>query len=221
MAAAIIIGSWLWLLKSLRDSNAKREWAETALMDSEEKSHLIENQTRLAEIGKALQTCKAYADFGNTLTSELGTAMGLAYGAFYVSDKAHTSLQRFGGYACEDIGNGPIFAWGQGLVGQAALDRQPISLELPTSGSIAAIIGIGSIAIRYVYLVPVVHRGEVLAVIELGSLGTFDEKQKAFLDALLPVVAMNMEILSANIETRELLTGSRPCHIGISAKGAR
>ncbi|MBF0555063.1 MAG: PAS domain S-box protein, partial [Nitrospirae bacterium] len=211
MAAVIIIMmvSWFRLLKTYKDYSSKQAQALSDLIDSEEKSRQIEETARQAEMGKELQTCMTFTEFGNVLTSKLATVMGLVYGAFYVNDQARATLQRFGGYACEDIGRGQTLKWGQGLVGQAAIDKRAISVELSTGDNIATPIGLGSLIIRNVLLVPVVHKDEVQAVIELGSLGQFNERQQAFLNTMLPVIAMNIEILSANIETRELLEKSQ------------
>ncbi|MEO5359080.1 MAG: response regulator [Nitrospirota bacterium] len=192
----VMIGSWLRLFKTYKDYSAKQAQADSVRIDSDEKS-------RQTEIAQALQTCKTYKDFGSVLISSLAPVMNLVYGAFYVCD--HTSLHRHGGYACEDIDGGQTINLGQGLVGQAALDKRVVSLDLSTGDSIAVPFGLGRLAVRNVLIVPVVHKGEVQAVIELGTLGEFNERQKGFLYTMLPVIAMNIEILSANIETRELL----------------
>ncbi|MBF0518497.1 MAG: response regulator [Nitrospirae bacterium] len=205
LVITIMLASWLWLLKTLKKYNDKRLLAETALLDSEEKSRLIEENSRQTEIGKHLQTCKTFNDFGNTLTSKLAPVLGLVYGAFYVSNEMHTNLPRVGGYACDDINHNSVFAWGRGLVGQAAMDKRAISLQLSADDNISTAIGLGNIIVKNVLLVPVIHMDEVQAVLELGTLGTFSDKQRAFIDSFLPVVAMNLEILSSNIETRELL----------------
>jgi two-component system sensor histidine kinase/response regulator len=161
------------------------------------------NKAAQSDIGKALQACASFADFGNTLSSKLAPVMGLIYAAFYVSDKARANLHRVGGYACHT--GGRSFAWGQGLPGQAARDKRTISLKLSPDDDIGTVVGLGSLMVRYVLLAPVVHKGEVQAVLELGTLGTFTDEQKAFIDTLLPIVGMNIEILAANVETKELL----------------
>ena len=46
-------------------------------------------------------------------------------------------------------------------------------------------------------------------VIELAPISPLTERQQALLEALLPVVALNLEILSGNIRTRQLLEQTR------------
>jgi two-component system sensor histidine kinase/response regulator len=52
---------------------------------------------------------------------------------------------------------------------------------------------------------PVVSQEAVVAVLEIAPVSSLSERQQALLDALLPALAVNSEILSANIRTRKLL----------------
>ncbi|MBF0474195.1 MAG: hypothetical protein HQK93_10790, partial [Nitrospirae bacterium] len=151
------------------------------------------------DIGAELQRCKSHSDFGDTLFSRLAPIMGLVYAAFYVSNYSHTLLQKAGGYAC--INSKDTFVWGKGLVGQAAYDKRVISTKLTSDDNIGLEIGIGTLNIREVLIVPLLHLGEVSAVMELCSIYDFTVEQKAFLDLILPMVSMNFEILSTNIKT--------------------
>jgi PAS domain S-box-containing protein len=174
-------------------------------------------KTLSAEIAQALQKCTSFAEFGNVLSSRLAAVMGLVYGAFYLSDSAHTCLQRVGGYACDTSLHADRFAWGQGLVGQAAFDKRPILLPLPQEERIGAAVGLGTLRINAVLIAPVINQNEVLGVIELGVLNEFSADQQGSLALLMPVVAMNLEILAANIETRQLLEQSREQTLALAA----
>ncbi|KWT79616.1 response regulator [Candidatus Magnetominusculus xianensis] len=160
----------------------------------------------VTEIAHAIQRCATFADFGGELTSKLAPIMGLIYGAYYVSDSNCKELQWVGGYACGDTCTIRNYKWGEGIIGQAASDRRAMNLLFETSDTIISTqIGPGALNVSAIAVVPVIHRDEVIAVIELGTMGAFVEEQMMFLDSLLPIVAMNMEILSAGIETQQLL----------------
>jgi len=167
------------------------------------------HKTLVADIDQALHACSTFEEYGNILMSKLATTLELVYGAFYVSDKEHTALRRAGGYACDDSVHANHFNWGQGLVGQAAFDKTPISLLLSEEQQIGTTMGLGTIYTRCVLILPVLHKDKVVALLELGSLKQFSTEQKVFLDMLLDVVAMNVEILGGNIETRHLLEMSQ------------
>jgi len=166
-------------------------------------------KSSVSEIAGALQTSTSFAEFGNALTSRLAPVMELAYGAFYISDSAHASLQRAGGYACADSTCVSRVVWGEGLVGQACLEKKLISLPLAATDGVCTPYGLGQLNIHTILVVPVVHQDEVLAVLELGAMRPFSDERKSFLEMLLPVIAINLEILTGNIETRELLEKSQ------------
>ncbi|MBF0552099.1 MAG: response regulator, partial [Deltaproteobacteria bacterium] len=163
----------------------------------------------VSEIAQALQACASFQEFGNILTSRLAPIMRLVYGALYVRDNMQHHLDRAGGYACDDTVHAARFALGQGLIGQAARDRRSIDLLLSAEEQVGTTVGLGKVSVNAILIVPVIRQEEVLGVLEFGARAAFTDDQKTFLDALLPVVAMNIEILAGNIETRQLLEKSR------------
>ncbi len=159
----------------------------------------------LAEIDQAVQLAATYRDFADRLCARLAEMLGLVYGALYVADEQNAGVQRIGGYGCDDALQPPRFAWGQGLVGQVAVDRRQISLALPGEQAVGVGVGLGLLKVNELLIAPVVDRGELLAVLELGSLAPLDERQLGFVEALLRVVAQKLQILAGNVATRELL----------------
>ena len=95
------------------------------------------------------------------------------------------------------------FALGEGLAGQAAIERR--MLEITAGDQVRISAGMGTLTVGKIHFVPVVNKDEVTAVIELATNSAFSERQRALLDSLLPSVALSAEILSGNIATRELL----------------
>ncbi len=165
---------------------------------------------QIADIARVLQKCVSFSDFGNVLASKLAPIMGLIYGAFYYNDISQGRLVRTGGYACDDSFHSGQFAFGQGLIGQAARDKTPLSFKLSSQERIGCGCGLGTIAVRAISIVPVVNNGEVLAVLEMGTTEEgFTDNQTAFIDALIPVISMNIEILSGTIETQHIFQSSQ------------
>jgi two-component system, sensor histidine kinase and response regulator len=159
----------------------------------------------LAELDHELQVVPSFEEFGNKLSARLASILGLVYGALYVTDAGKSNLRRVGGYGCDDSVHTSSFAWGQGLVGQAALDRRQITLSLPEEESLGVTLGLGTLVVRTLMLAPIVDSDKVLAVLEVGALTPFDSRSTAFFEALLPVVATKLQILAGNVATRELL----------------
>ncbi|MEI6206498.1 MAG: response regulator [Desulfuromonadales bacterium] len=159
----------------------------------------------VAEIDQAVQTAVTFEEFGTMLSSRLASLLGIVYVALYISDTGESELRRVGGYGCDDSIHPGRFAWGQSLVGQAALDKKPIFLSLPEQEPVGVLLGPGTLKIHNVLISPVVGRAKVLGILEVGALKPFDSRSTAFIDALLPAVAVKLQILAGNIATRKLL----------------
>jgi two-component system sensor histidine kinase/response regulator len=113
-------------------------------------------------------------------------------------------LIRVGSYALGETQGVREFALGQGLVGQTALERRTLMISTNESLNIHVSAGMGAVIPRSLLYVPIVGREVVVGVLELALLSPLSVRQQTLLDALLPSVAMNAEILSGNIKTRKL-----------------
>ena len=159
----------------------------------------------LVEIDLVVQGARTFEEFGNALSTKLASMLGVVYTALYVSYANESELRRVGGYGCDDTIHCRRFAWGQGLVGQTALDKRQISLTIPEDEVVGVNIGLGTLKISFVLISPIIDQDKVLAVLEMSALKPFDSRKSAFIEALLPMAAAKLQILSGNIATRELL----------------
>jgi signal transduction histidine kinase/DNA-binding response OmpR family regulator len=159
-----------------------------------------------AEVGatlEALQSAQDYPGFGKALLSRLSQSIPLIYGAFYIADESGKRFSRAYSFANTDAASRGEFALGEGLAGQAAVERR--MLEVTTGEQVQISAGMGTLTVWKIHFVPVVNKDEVTAIIELATNSTLTERQRALLDSLVPSVALSAEILSGNIATRELL----------------
>lgn len=209
LAALVLAASGLFLSwrGRLRLAQEDRRVAEAELR----------HYTRRLEAGSALKTwlAEAAADCQRAATAaELARAflrhaalhVDLALGLFYALDEDGQTLRPVGGYGTE--GSGPL-AVGQGLVGQCARELAPIELAGPGDLGLRIVWGEGELAPRWVLLMPIAQQGRLLGVVVLGGLQPVAPDQRAFLDALVPAAAMNLEILGRN---RLTLIPSQPNH---------
>jgi signal transduction histidine kinase/DNA-binding response OmpR family regulator/HAMP domain-containing protein len=147
-------------------------------------------KSQCVTIAARLQAIRNLGEFANTLFQQLRGLTGLKSGALYVLDPAS------GSYHCQGVGRGDPadvrdFAPGEGLRGQCARDARPLV----------------SNARR---LLPVCNlTGSVLAVLEIDQADDFSTRQQMLLDELLPVIAINLEILERNQAAHELLLQTR------------
>ena len=162
-------------------------------------------KAEVAAIAQSLQSAEDFGALASSLLSRLSESVPLLYGALYVADPGQKHLARTGGFAIPNPGQPVEFAFGEGLVGQAAVERRPLVLKSNQDGSLHVATGMGSIAPRELHFLPVVNQNAVGAVLEIAPASELSERQQALLESLLPVLAVNAKILGGNIRTRMLL----------------
>jgi len=172
-----------------------------------------ENQTWLksetAATAIRLQSADNFSAFSKNLLSRVSECIPLLYGAFYLADDSTpVRLRRVGTFALEtpDLVE---YELGQGLIGQAALERRTLTLSPTNSDVIQVTTGLGTVAAGNLLFVPVLNHDVLVGVLELATVSSLSDRQQTLLDGLLPTVAMNAQLLSRNLETRRLLDQTR------------
>lgn len=119
---------------------------------------------------------------GQSVLSHLAPFLNAQMGAFYYLTE-EKMLKRVSGYAYTKIDSKTkVICLGEGLVGQAALEKGTILIEnLPSTyfGTIGS--DLGESTPHSLLLAPIFYEGEVNGVIELASFNSFTEHQKTFL----------------------------------------
>ena len=101
------------------------------------------------------------------------------------------------------------FAPGEGIAGQAAIERKVIVLSDVPADYVRISSGLGEAPPRFLAAVPITAQDRVLAVIEIASFTALTDQQRALLDEAAGMVALKLEVLQRNLRTRELLEQTR------------
>ena len=171
--------------------------------DEAERQRWLKNH--VSDIAYVLHRAEDLQQFTSCMLGRLLPLLGGGAAAFYVVAEADGSLHFVGGYGfVPEPDQVPVFALGEGLVGQCAEEQKTLTLaDLPaTYLTIAS--GVGEASPTVLTLVPVLSLGRTLAVLELASFQSLSELQQALLEALSEVIALNLEILQRNLKTRRL-----------------
>jgi PAS domain S-box-containing protein len=155
----------------------------------------------LTELADDLHQTASLADFARKFMHHVTPRLDADYGAFYVLDEESQRLIPVGGHGIL-ANNMETIGIGQGLVGQCAKEMAPIVVADPAETAIRITWGEGSAAPRSVIFLPVTHSSVLLGVIVLASLRAMDGEKQALLDTILPIVAINLEILNRNLATK-------------------
>ena len=152
-----------------------------------------------------LQSAEDFQEFARILLSRISESVELLYGAFYLANTDHTRFTRVGSFAIDPATTSKTFSLGEGMIGQAALEKRSLEVTPTPECRLQISAGMGMVTPGHLLFMPLVSHGVVAAVLELAPCSPLSDREKSLLSALLPAAAMNAEILGSNIETRKLL----------------
>jgi len=170
------------------------------------------HQSRIAEIVKIYPEAKDIRMLGELLMSKLVPMVGANFGAFYFKkhDGEKTFLKRVAGYAItNDQKEYEVFQVGEGLIGQCALEKQPILLNKVPKEYIKIRSGIGDILPRNSMILPVLFENEVQAVIEIAALDTFESSHIMLLEEVAATLGITINSISNHMKAERLLQESQ------------
>jgi ABC-type amino acid transport substrate-binding protein len=195
----LVVGFVLVWNRRLGRAVAAREVAQAALKEhARELEATAGAKSRLSQITALLQKAETLGQLGETLLSFLAPAVNAQSGLLHVAEG--NTLRAVAGYAQPLPAR--AFAIGEGLVGQCAAGQKAILLA--GGDGVRIRWGSGEAAAASLLFQPVAQSGQVLGVIELASLTSFSPAGLALLEELMPILSMNIEILSRNLHTVEL-----------------
>ncbi|MEJ0046114.1 MAG: HAMP domain-containing protein [Rhodospirillales bacterium] len=190
------INTMIGNLRLTTDRNTEQDWLKTNLARF---TNMLQGPARI-DHGRAPAAVRAGAAGRCTAwriyqAETEGPAPGLRLLAAYADGVEGGSRERL--------------AMGEGLIGQCARDaRRLLITEMPPE--IAPIgSGLFKAVPRNAIVLPVLFEGQVKAVIELASLGTFTDLQMSFLEQLTTSIGIVLNSIEATMQTEGLLTQSQ------------
>ncbi len=177
-------------LKETTEKNMEQDWLKT----------------NLARFSAMMQGQKNLSAVSRLIMSELTPLVSAQHGAFYTVNIEDNRLDLIASYAYNKSLMVPTtFEFGEGVVGQCALEKKPIILTAVPDDYIRITSGLGYAAPANILVLPVLFEGDVLAVIELASFQSFNSIHRVFLDQLMVSVGVVLNIIGASMRTEELL----------------
>ena len=173
-------------------------------------------KTNVAKFSRMMQGQRDLVSVGKLLLSELAPLVNAQQGVVYVVEGAGRDdsavLRELASYADEGSVDGELrrYRIGEGLVGQAAADRQRLLISDAVDSSISIRGGLLNARPRNIVVLPVLYEGHVKAVIELASLGEFTSSHLAFLEQLTgSIIGVVLNTIEATMRTEGLLKQSQ------------
>jgi HAMP domain-containing protein/signal transduction histidine kinase/DNA-binding response OmpR family regulator len=186
-------------LRLTTDRNTEQDWLKTNLGRF---TNMLQGQRDLVRVGQML-------------LSELAPLVGAHQGVLYQSSDEQKeggppSLRLLASYADDGKNSHPLsLRFGEGLIGQCAIERRRMLITDLPPNTVRVGSGLFSALPRNVIVLPVQFEGQVKAVIELASLGTYTASHLAFLDQLTSSIGIVLNSIEATMQTEGLLAQSQ------------
>ncbi|WP_405030092.1 HAMP domain-containing protein [Neorhizobium sp. 2083] len=190
------INTMIGNLRLTTEQNTEQDWLKTNLAKF---TNMLQGQRDLTLVGKML-------------LSELAPLVGAHQGVIYQVDAAdgQATLSLLSSYAGGvDAGHPQRLEFGQGLVGQCAIDARRILVTNLPDNVVPISSGVFATLPKSAIVLPVHFEGQVKAVIELASAGEFTELQLSFLDQLTTSIGIVLNSIEATMQTEGLLKQSQ------------
>jgi CheY-like chemotaxis protein/signal transduction histidine kinase len=163
-------------------------------------------KAQVAELSAEMQTAESPADFAQTVIGKIAPLLEGGAAVFYILQAEKQRYTLMGGWGYRELEQLPAaYRVGEGLIGQCARDKKPILLNEVPGDALRISSGLVDAVPRVILVVPVISKDVVIGVIEIASFTGFTEAQQALVNELLPVVALNLEIVERNMKTLALL----------------
>ena len=175
-------------LKELITENRNQTWIKTGQTELNEKMSGEQSITTLC----------------NNIITYLSKHVNAQIGAIYVN--IDDDFKLYGSYAYNRRKNlSNEIKLGEGIVGQAALEKQPIIITNVPEDYIKIISGVGEAVPKNIAVIPCLYNNEVKAVIELGSFSEFTDIQLQFLEQISMSTAISIHSAEARTKMTDLL----------------
>ncbi|MEX0359445.1 MAG: response regulator [Allomuricauda sp.] len=183
--AEIQIGTEITLagiMRDLSEETRQQEEIEKRTREIEKQNWIKTAISKVYDVTKGVQDIDALTAILSGVISKLLEA---SVGTFYLNqglfDRGSDELKLYGSYAFKNTKGLPdTFKFGEGLVGQCALEGEPITIKDIPEDYIEVNSSSGKATPKEITIIPIKHNKEIIGVMEFGTVNSFSEIQQEF-----------------------------------------
>jgi PAS domain S-box-containing protein len=146
-----------------------------------------------------IQDAHSLREFGERFLSSLMPLLREGVAALYVLEEGAERLRRTAAYRLGRNSGAETVGVGEGLVGQCARNRTPITATNLPPDYLRIESGVGSARPVQVAALPLLSKDTLMGVVETATSHAFDAREHALLAELMPLAAMSLEVLQRNL----------------------
>ena len=192
------------------DETQELAGAMNNLLSSLEKQSWV--QKNMTDISAMYQEITNITELTQSFITKLAPMLQAAYGVVYIrrSNGREIHYVKVAGYAITDEERGAeSFRLGEGLIGQAALDKRIFLIDQLPEEHIKVTSGLGASSPRNLLIAPILVDGRVEAVVEFAALQPFLSQHLTLLDQLQDKFGSAISNVTGRMEVERLLAESQ------------
>ena len=176
-------------LVELRTTNDNNQWMQSSIV----------------KIGDLLQGEKTIVDLGNQVLTALADILDFQIASIFFNNDGELELASSYSYNVRKS-NLSKFKFGEGLVGQSALEQKTLIYTDVPDDYISIKSGLGEITPSVIVVIPLIYQKEVIAVIEMGSTKEITQTKLNFLSQISENLAVGFNSINTRTEMKVLLS---------------
>jgi two-component system chemotaxis sensor kinase CheA len=184
--------------------------ATNELLDNVSSQNWI--QRNVAEVATMNQAINDMTTLAESFLSKLSPILDAVYGVFYIRQRSGNEdrMVKIGAYSCSGNDQDAIsFRLGEGLIGQAALEKRTFLLNSTEEHPVHIHSGFGQVVPHSLLIVPIEFAGKVSAVVEFASVTTFTSAHLKLLEQIERNFGVAINNVAGRMEVERLLSESQ------------
>lgn len=210
-SSLIIFGLILFLLRYIRKTFDQQKETELQILATNEVLSQISASNEhnnwllsgAAKVNEAMQGEQELDQLSTNIILSISNYIEAAIGAFFLVDEKKKILNLSGSYAYTGNANQTI-KFGEGLIGQAALEKKSKILSQIPEDYVKIKSAIGDTLPKYLFIVPIIFENKTVAVAEFGFTKQPQENKLQLISNIAENVGIAVNSALAHVQLKEL-----------------
>lgn len=194
------------ILRDLTEEDKQQEEIEHRTQEIKKQNWIKTAISQVYEATKGVQDIDALTTI---LCGVISKLLKTSVGTFYINQSLFNAqsneLKLYGSYAFKNTKGIPnSFKFGEGLVGQCALEGNPLFLKDIPENYLEVNSSSGKTIPNEISIIPIKHNKEIIGIMEFGTIHSFDDVQKEFIEEISSAIGIIIKGVIERAKTEEL-----------------
>lgn len=180
----------------------------TAALRTATNQNIIQNRLKTAqnELNEKMRGDLILEEMTKNVITFIAKFTNAQIGAIYLNNEDEKGYQLVGSFAyLHRKGSKTFFNYGEGLIGQAAMEREMITFSELPDDYVRITSGIGDAIPKHILISPFIYEGKTIGVIELGAINEFSSESYEFLNMVMENIAISVVSANNRVKMTKLL----------------